>query len=99
MGSEMCIRDSCVMNYRSCSDRQIQLCAMLGNSHRGQGEEMIQVFFVDRLIPENHIFRALDAALDTRWVRDQVASCSSARWGRRWWDGEVIVRMMLLGYL
>ncbi len=72
---------------------------MLGDSHRGQGEEMFHAFFVDQLIPRNHILRALDAALDTRWVRDEVASCYSATKGRRSWDPEVVVRMMLLGYL
>lgn len=72
---------------------------MLGDSHHGQGEEMFHAFFVDQLIPANHILRALDKALDTRWVRDEVASCYSATRGRRSWDPEVIVRMMLLGYL
>jgi len=72
---------------------------MLGDNRRGQGEEMFHAFFVDQLIPENHLRLALDEAPDTRWVRDEVTSCSSATRGRRWWDGEVIVRMMLLGYL
>jgi IS5 family transposase len=72
---------------------------MLGDSHREQSEEMFHAFFVEQLIPANHILRALDKALDTRWVRDEVASCYSATRGRRSWDPEVIVRMMLLGYL
>ena len=72
---------------------------MLGDSHRDDPEEMFHAFFVGELIPQNHILRLLDRALDTRWVRDEVASCYSANRGRRSWDPEVIVRMMLLGYL
>lgn len=72
---------------------------MLGDSHREHPEEMFHAFFVDQLIPPNHILRSLDKALDSRWVRDEVASCYSANKGRRSWDPEVIVRMMLLGYL
>lgn len=72
---------------------------MLGDSHRDDPEEMFHAFFVGELIPQDHILRLLDRALDTRWVRDEVASCYSANRGRRSWDPEVIVRMMLLGYL
>lgn len=72
---------------------------MLGDSHRERPEEMVHAFLVDQLIPQNHILRSLDKALDTWWVRGEVASCYSANKGRRSWDPEVIVRMMLLGYL
>lgn len=72
---------------------------MLGDSHRNQSDEMFHAFFVHELIPQDHILRLLDRAVDTRWVRDEVASCYSANRGRRSWDPEVIVRMMLLGYL
>ena len=72
---------------------------MLGDSRRGRTDEMLHAFFVDQLIPPNHILRLLDKVLDTQWVRAEVASSYSATKGRRSWDPEVVVRMMLLGYL
>ncbi|MGD1147580.1 MAG: transposase [Thermoanaerobaculaceae bacterium] len=59
---------------------------------------MAHAFFVEDLIPKDHILRRIDAVVDTSWVRAEVAGCYGAT-GRPSWDPEVIVRMMLLGYL
>ena len=71
---------------------------MLGDSRRGRSTEMAHAFFVEDLIPRDHILRRIDAVLDTAWVREEVAGCYGTT-GRPSWDPEVIVRMMLLGYL
>jgi transposase len=72
---------------------------MLGDPRRERSGEMMHAFFVEELIPSDHILRRIDAVLDTSWVRAEVASCYSERMGRRSWDPEVILRMMLLGFL
>ena len=71
---------------------------MLGDSRRGRSGAMAHAFFVEDLIPKDHILRRIDAVLDTAWVREEVAACYGTT-GRPSWDPEVIVRMMLLGYL
>jgi transposase len=71
---------------------------MLGDEKKLDSGDMFHVFNVDELIPPNHLLRRLDAVLDTSWVRKEVADCYSDR-GRPSWDPEVIIRMILLGYL
>ena len=71
---------------------------MLGDEKKLDSGDMFHVFNIDELIPANHLLRRLDAVLDTSWVRDEVAECYSDR-GRPSWDPEVIIRMILLGYL
>jgi transposase len=71
---------------------------MLGDEKKLDSGDMFHVFSVDDLIPPNHLLRRLDAVLDTSWVREEVAECYSDR-GRPSWDPEVIIRMILLGYL
>ena len=72
--------------------------AMLGDEKKLDSGDMFHVFNVDELIPSNHLLRRLDSVLDTSWVRKEVAECYSDR-GRPSWDPEVIIRMILLGYL
>jgi len=71
---------------------------MLGDEKKLDSVDMFHVFDIDELIPPNHLLRKLDAVLDTSWVREEVAECYSDR-GRPSWDPEVIIRMILLGYL
>ena len=71
---------------------------MLGDSRRGRSGAMAHAFVVEDLISKDHILRRIDAVLDTSWVREEVAGCYGTT-GRPSWDPEVIVRMMLLGYL
>jgi len=76
----------------------MKVVAMLGDEKKLDSGDMFHVFNVDELIPANHLLRRLDAVLDTSWVRKEVAECYSDR-GRPSWDPEVIIRMILLGYL
>jgi transposase len=71
---------------------------MLGDEKKLDSGDMFHVFNSDELIPANHLLRRLDAVLDTSWVRKEVAEYYSDR-GRPSWDPEVIIRMILLGYL
>lgn len=71
---------------------------MLGDERRQVSGEAFHYFNVDELIPANHILRRIDAVLDLSWVREELRECYSDR-GRPSWDPEVIVRMILLGYL
>jgi len=73
--------------------------AMLGESRRGRSSELVHAFFVEQLIPTGHILRRLDSVLDTKWVREEVRRFYSEKTGRPSWDPEVILRMMLLGFL
>lgn len=76
----------------------MRVAAMLGDEKKLDSGDMFHVFNVDELIPPNHLLRRLDTVLDTSWVRTEVAECYSDR-GRPSWDPEVIIRMILLGYL
>jgi transposase len=71
---------------------------MLGDEKKLDSGDLFHTFNVDGLIPANHMLRKMDAILDTSWVRKEVAECYSDL-GRKSWDPEVILRMILLGYL
>lgn len=71
---------------------------MLGDEKKVGTDELFHYFKVEELIPANHLLRRIDAVLDTSWVRQEVAEAYS-KGGRPSWDPEVIVRMILLGYL
>jgi len=71
---------------------------MLGDDRKRDAGDLFHTFNVNELIPPNHMLRKIDAVLDTSWVREDVADLYSDR-GRPSWDPEVIVRMILLGYL
>lgn len=71
---------------------------MLGDERRLSSGEAFHYFDVEELIPAGHILRRIDAVLDLEWVRAEVAPLYSKR-GRPSIDPEVVVRMMLLGYL
>lgn len=71
---------------------------MLGNEKKLDSGDLFHTFNLDALVPPNHMLRKIDTVLDTSWVRQEVAEHYSDR-GRPSWDPEVIIRMILLGYL
>lgn len=71
---------------------------MLGDRKAFDSGELFHYFQVEDLIPENHLLRRIDAVLDTAWVREELAKCYS-KIGRPSVDPEVVMRMVLLGYL
>ena len=71
---------------------------MLGDRKSWESGALFHYFDVDSLIPADHILRRIDSVLDTSWIRDEVADCYS-KLGRPSVDPEVVLRMILLGYL
>jgi transposase len=60
---------------------------------------LFQMVDMERLVPDDHRLRKIDAVLDLSFVPETVAQCYSAGRGRPSIDPELAVRMMLLGTL
>ena len=71
---------------------------MLSDKRRLTRGRAFDYFDVEELIPAGYILRRIDAVLDLEWVRAEVAPLYS-KGGRPSIDPEVVVRMILLGYL
>jgi transposase len=70
---------------------------MMGRLKSDQG----QLFYEFRLgdaIPEDHLVRKIDAALDLSWLRGELASHYSSM-GRPSIDPELMIRMLVVGYV
>ena len=71
---------------------------MLGRKERGQLELFITGSLRD-LIPDDHVLVMIDQVLDLGWLRAEVADLYCADNGRPGIDPEVVVRLMLAGFL
>lgn len=71
---------------------------MLGRKERGQLELFITGSLRD-LIPDDHVLVKIDQVLDLRWLHAEVADLYCADIGRPGIDPEVVVRLMLAGFL
>lgn len=60
---------------------------------------LFHTYNLDDLVPENHILRKIDQVIDFSFVRDVVWDCYCHTNGRPGTDPELIVRMVLIGYL
>jgi len=60
---------------------------------------LFHIYNLDDLVPENHILRTIDRVIDFSFVRDVVWDCYCHTNGRPGTDPELIVRMILIGYL
>jgi transposase len=70
---------------------------MMGRLKSDQG----QLFYEFRLgdaIPEDHLVRKIDAALDLSWLRGELAPHYSSM-GRPSIDPELMIRMLVVGYV
>src|SRR5881392_3721683 len=70
---------------------------MMGRLKSDQG----QLFYEFRLgdaVPEDHLVRKIDAALDLSWLRSELAPHYSSM-GRPSIDPELIIRMLIVGYV
>src|SRR5204862_900539 len=70
---------------------------MMGRLKSDQG----QLFYEFRLgdaVPEDHLVRKIDAALDLSWLRGELASHYSSV-GRPSIDPELMIRMLVVGYV
>lgn len=54
---------------------------------------------LDELVPEDHLVRKIDAAIDFEFIRDAVAHLHCPDNGRPAIDPVRLIKMMLLGYL
>jgi transposase len=70
---------------------------MMGRLKNDQG----QLFYEFRLgdaVPEDHLVRKIDTALDLSWLRSELASHYSST-GRPSIDPELMIRMLVVGYV
>jgi transposase len=70
---------------------------MMGRLKSDQGQ-LFYEFDLSDAIPEDHIVRKIDAALDLSWLRGELASHYSSM-GRPLIDPELMVRMLVVGYV
>src|SRR5437660_10416813 len=70
---------------------------MMGRLKSDQG----QLFYEFRLgdaVPEDHLVRTIDTALDLSWLRSELAPHYSST-GRPSIDPELMIRMLVVGYV
>ena len=71
---------------------------MMGRKRREQMDLFVSGS-LEQLIPEDHILRQVDRVLDLSWLPEEVGECYCADNGRPGLDPEVVVRLMLAGFL
>jgi transposase len=69
------------------------------NFKKVRQEEAFHYFNMDEKIPDNHILRKIDKYVDFSFIDKLVDHPYSEDTGRHCIDPELIVRIMLLGYL
>ena len=70
---------------------------MMGRLKGGQAQLFYQ-FELDDAVPEDHLVRKIDAALDLSWLRGELAPHYSCM-GRPSIDPELMIRMLVVGYV
>lgn len=70
---------------------------MIGNQQRWQ-EDLFVAGPLSNLIPNNHILKLVDKAIDLSWLRQEVSDCYNETMGRPSIDPESALRLMLAGY-
>jgi transposase len=70
---------------------------MMGRLKSGQGQ-LFYEFHLSDAIPEDHLVRKIDAALDLSWLRGELAPHYSST-GRPSIDPELMIRMLVVGYV
>ena len=60
--------------------------------------QLFYEFRLDDAVPEDHLVRRIDAALDLTWLRGELASHYSLT-GRPSIDPELMIRMLVVGYV
>jgi transposase len=70
---------------------------MMGRLKSDQGQ-LFYEFCLGDAVPEDHLVRKIDAALDLTWLRSELASHYSSI-GRPSIDPELMIRMLVVGYV
>jgi transposase len=72
------------------------LLLMMGSHSRA--ESLFYYFRIEDQVPENHLLRLIDRHVSFEFVRDELRDSYSEN-GRPSIDPEVLLRILLLGYL
>jgi transposase len=70
---------------------------MMGRVKSDQGQ-LFYEFHLGDAVPEDHLVRKIDAALDLSWLRSELAPHYSSM-GRPSIDPELMIRMLVVGYV
>src|ERR1700721_4320542 len=70
---------------------------MMGRLKSEQAQLFYQ-FNLEDAVPDDHLVRRIDAALDLSWLRSQLAPRYSSM-GRPSIDPELMIRMLVVGYV
>ena len=70
---------------------------MMGRLKSDQGQ-LFYEFHLSEAVPEDHLARKIDAALDLSWLRSELAPHYSSM-GRPSIDPELMIRMLVVGYV
>src|SRR5882757_9831571 len=70
---------------------------MMGRLKSDQGQ-LFYAFRLGEAVPEDHMVRKIDAALDLSWLRSELAPQYSSM-GRPSIDPELMIRMLVVGYV
>src|SRR6202047_2850752 len=70
---------------------------MMGRLKSDQGQ-LVYEFHLSETVPEDHLVRKIDAALDLSWLRSDLAPHYSSM-GRPSIDPELMIRMLVVGYV
>src|SRR6195952_5519674 len=70
---------------------------MMGRLKSDQGQLFYEFHLGDE-VPEDHLVRKIDAALDLSWLRSELAAHYSSM-GRPSIDPELVIRMLVVGYV
>jgi len=73
--------------------------AIMTPQKQEQNDPMFHYFQMEDLVPQDHILRAIDKLVDFSYVCDAVKGCYCSDNGRPGVDPELVVRMLLIGYL
>lgn len=73
--------------------------AIMTPQKREQTDVMFHYFRMESLVPRDHILRQIDKLVDFSFVHDAVKDCYCPDNGRPGVDPELVVRMLLIGYL
>ena len=66
--------------------------------HQTRSESLFYYFRLEDQIPEDHLLRLIDQHIDLSFVRERLKSFYSST-GRPSIDPEVLLRLLLVGYL
>lgn len=66
---------------------------------RREKQQQMDIVILEQLIPENHLLRKVESAVDFSFIHDLCAPLYSANNGRPAIEPEVLFRMLLIGYL